>query len=244
MKLTIVIPMYNEAAILAQTLPTLCDYARARFGADYELLFVDDGSTDDSAALVEAYPDAALRLVRYTPNRGKGAAVRAGMLAARGAHVLFTDCDLAYGTAALGDLYDFMLAHPEADAAIGSRALHPAGYEGYTLLRRLTSRTYRAILRLFFGLRLSDSQSGLKGFTQAAAAAIFSRCETDRFAFDFEAIMVGQRLGFRFAEMPARVIANRPGGSVHLLRDSLRMLRDLFAIRRRVAKLDNINQSK
>jgi dolichyl-phosphate beta-glucosyltransferase len=237
MKLTILIPMYNESAILADTLARLSSFARDRFGDGYEILLVDDGSTDGSADLAEAYPDGHLRVLRSTPNRGKGYAVRTGMLEARGACILFTDCDLAYGEEALGDLYDFMMAHPTADAAVGSRALHPNGYEGYTFSRRLVSRAYRLLLRCFFGLRLSDSQSGLKGFRKPAAEAIFSRCETDRFAFDFEAIMIGQRLGFTFAEMPARVVYNRTGGSISLLRDSARMLRDLFRIRRRVKRM-------
>ena len=237
MKLTILIPMYNESAILPDTLRTLTTYARERFGGDYELLFVDDGSTDNSAEIVEKYADEATRVLRYEENRGKGCAVRTGMLAARGERIIFTDCDLAYGATALGDMLAFWDAHPEADAVIGSRALHPAGYEGYSFLRRVFSRTYRMVLRVFFGLRLSDSQSGLKGFSAAAAEQIFSRCEIDLFAFDFEAIMIGDRLGLRFAEMPARVVNNRPGGKVRLVRDSLRMLRDLFRIRRRVKRM-------
>ncbi|MBQ8351501.1 MAG: glycosyltransferase [Clostridia bacterium] len=237
MKLTILIPMYNEQAILPDTLATLSAYAREHFVSDYELLFVDDGSTDGSAEIVENYPDEATRVLRYTPNRGKGCAVRTGMLDARGERILFTDCDLAYGVEALGDLLAFWDAHPEADAVVGSRPLHPDGYRGYTLLRKLFSRTYRFVLRLFFGLRLSDSQSGLKGFSRTAAREIFSRCEIDRFAFDFEAIMIGETLGLRFAEMPACVVNNRTGGKVSLVKDSLRMLRDLFRIRRRVRRI-------
>ena len=230
--------MYNEEAILPSVLPRISQMARESF-SDYELLFVDDGSHDASAFIVEEYArekDPTVRVFRYAENRGKGCAVRTGMLQARGETIVFTDCDLAYGTAAVADLYRFMEEHPEADAAIGSRALHPAGYEGYTPLRKLVSHTYRFILRLF-GLRLSDSQSGLKAFRREAARAIFSRCEVDRFAFDFEAIMIGSALGFSFAEMPARVIENRVGGKVSLLRDSLSMLRDLTRISRRVKKI-------
>ena len=249
MKVTVLIPMYNESAILPDTLARLSSYARKTFEGGYELLFVDDGSTDGSAEIVEAFSDEAVRLLRYAPNRGKGCAVRTGMLEARGEHILFTDCDLAYGTGALGELYALMQASPGVDVAVASRALHPAGYEGYSVFRRLLSRAYCRLLRLFFGLRLSDSQSGLKGFTQKAATAIFSRCQTDRFAFDFEAIMIGERLGLRFAELPARVVSNRRRGKLHPLRDSLRMLKDLPAIARRVRRMQpqgrpTVHQSK
>lgn len=236
MKLTLVIPMYNEQNNLKSTLPVITAYMRAIFREDYEILFVDDGSTDGSADAVEKYADAATRVLRNAKNRGKGYAVRQGMLAARGEIVIFTDCDLAYGTDAIGALYTLLSENAAADAALASRDLHPDGYAGYSFFRRFVSRTYRAVLRVFFGLRLSDSQSGLKGFRRAAARAIFSRAEVDRYAFDFEAIMIGTRIGVRFAEMPARVIQNSEG-RIRFFRDSLRMLRDLVRIRRRVRQI-------
>lgn len=235
-KLTLVIPMYNEQKNLKTTLPRVTEYLRARFGEAHEILFVDDGSTDGSPAAVEKQENEATRVLRNAKNHGKGYAVRQGMLAARGDIVIFTDCDLAYGTEAIGELYDLLAAEGAPDAAVASRDLHPDGYAGYSIFRRFVSRTYRAVLRLFFGLRLSDSQSGLKGFRREAAEAIFSRAEVDRYAFDFEAIMIGMRLGVRFGEMPARVIENNPG-KIRFFRDSLRMMRDLFRIRRRLRKI-------
>ena len=241
MKFSLVIPMYNESAILPKTLQILSKTAEECFKNEgkYEILFVDDGSTDGSAKMVEAYAatqDSHVRCIGYANNCGKGCAVRTGMLAARGEYILFTDCDLAYGARALDELYRYMLAAPQADAVIGSRTIHPLGYEGYTAMRRLASSLSFRILRLF-GLRLSDSQSGLKGFHAAAARHIFSLCETNRFAFDFEVIMIGMALGYHFTSMPARVLENRTGGSVSLLRDGLHMLCDLFRIRRRVKKI-------
>lgn len=235
-KITLLIPMYNESAILPTTLAEVSSYMKATFREGYEILYVDDGSTDKSAAIVEKHPDRATRVLRYAQNRGKGCAVRTGMLAARGEIIVFTDCDLAYGVDVIGEMVAWMEAHPECGAAIGSRHLHPEGYAGYSLLRRVVSRVYRGVLRLFFGLRLSDSQSGIKAFRRAAAGEIFSRCETDRYAFDFEAIMIGQKLGIAFGELPVRVLHNCPG-KIRLLRDSLRMLRDLVRIKRRVKRL-------
>ena len=237
LKVSLIIPMYNESAILPDTLARVSAYMRETFGDGYEILYVDDGSTDNSAAIVENHPDGATRVLRYGLNRGKGCAVRTGMLAAKGEFVIFTDCDLAYGCGAVGDMLQFMETHPQYEAVIGSRALHPEGYAGYTFTRRLVSRAYRLVLRLFFGLRLSDSQSGIKGFRQKAAQEIFTRAQVDRFAFDFEAIMIGARFGISFGEMPVKIINNRAGGKVHILRDSIRMLRDLFRIKKRVKKM-------
>ncbi len=237
---TILIPVYNEAAILPSSLQRLSAFAHAHFGQEYELLFVDDGSTDASAALIRAHDDPATRLLSYPQNRGKGYAVRTGMLAARGARILFTDCDLAYGTDALLAL-DRMMEESGADLVVGSRTLHADGYAGYTWLRRLLSHLYFRLLRLCFGLRLSDSQSGLKGFTAAAAAAIFPHCQVDRFAFDFEAILIAEACGLKLAEMPARVVYNSRESKVRPVRDGLRMLRDLFAIHRRVRRLKKEN---
>lgn len=237
LEVSLIIPMYNESVILKDTMATVQAYMKNTFKNDYEIIFVDDGSTDDTLEIAKKYADERTRVLHYEPNRGKGCAVRMGMLAALGRIVVFTDCDLAYGTAVISDMVDYMKSHPEYGAVIGSRDLHPQGYAGYSLARRIFSRTYRLVLRLFFGLRLSDSQSGIKAFSAAAAQEIFTRAQTDRFAFDFEAIMIGTRLGIAFGEMPVRVINNRAGGKVHILRDSVRMLRDLFRIKKRVKKI-------
>jgi dolichyl-phosphate beta-glucosyltransferase len=233
--------MYNEKDILPATVTRLCSYMKATFPDGYEILFVDDGSQDGSPEIVEKYGDEATRVLRSDRNYGKGHAVREGILAARGKYIVFTDCDLAYGTGVIGRAVAFLCAYPRYGAVIGSRALHPRGYEGYSLFRRVVSLGYKTILRLFCGLRLSDSQSGIKGFTAEAAREIFSRCEVDRYAFDFEAIAVGARRGVRFGEMPVRVIENRPG-RIRFVRDSLRMLRDLVGVRRRLRKIPKVKK--
>ncbi|MBQ2719189.1 MAG: glycosyltransferase [Clostridia bacterium] len=237
MKISLIIPMYNEEAIVEATLREVSEYMKSTFLEDYEILCVNDGSTDKTPSLVAAFPDPAVKLVSYGENRGKGYAVRRGALAAAGDVVLFTDCDLAYGTGVIKTFYD-VLTSPEApDLAVGSRVLHERGYGEYTLLRRLVSRTYILVLKILGGLRLSDSQCGCKGFRLAAAKTIFSVAEVDRFAFDFEAILLAEHFGMRFCEVPVAV--ERHGkSSVRVVRDTLRMLRDLRRMKKRIKAME------
>lgn len=236
MKITLLIPMYNEEKNVRGTVKRTKDYMQTHFGEDYEIVFVNDGSHDGCAALVREAEDAHIRLVSYEENRGKGYAIRQGVAAARGDVIVFTDCDLAYGCDVIEPFYR-AIAEGGADIAVGSRRLHEEGYEGYSLLRRVVSRTYYLVLRLFFGLRLSDSQCGCKAFRGEVAKKIFSYCEVDRFAFDFEAILIGERMGATFCELPVKVLENGES-KVHLVRDTLRMIRDLFRIGRRVKRLN------
>ena len=235
MKISVCIPMYNESSIIADTARTLAAALDARFGEDYELLFSDDGSTDGSAEIVRELNLPRVRVVGYGENRGKGCAVRTAMLEAKGDYVMFTDADLAYGTDVIGRIVEAFEEFPECGVVIGSRNIGKDGYEGYTFLRKIASKTYIRVLCLVGGFRLSDSQCGCKAFTNRAAKAIFSRCETDGFAFDFEALMWADRLGYRVAEMPVRVINHRES-KIRLVRDTVRMLRDLLRIKRRVRR--------
>lgn len=235
MKISVCIPMYNEGRIIADTARTLTEALDRDFGEDYELLFSDDGSTDGSGDTVRALALPRVRVVGYETNRGKGCAVRTAMLEAAGDYVLFTDADLAYGTDVVKRAVDAFVQHPESDLVIGSRNLDRDGYEGYTFLRKLASKTYIRVLCLIGGFRLSDSQCGCKAFTGRAAKEIFRRCETDGFAFDFEALMWADRLGYRITEMPVKVINHRES-KIRLLRDTVRMLTDLSRIKRRVRK--------
>ncbi len=239
MKISLCIPMYNEEAIVSETVDMLTDYMNNRFGKDYEILLINDGSSDRTEILARKCAEKyeGVKVIGYTPNRGKGYAVRAGVTAASGEVVMFTDCDLAYGTDVIGEFYEALKKDPECDVAVGSRKIHPRGYEGYSFIRKLASKTYRLLLRLFFGLTLSDSQCGCKAFRKRAADAIFSHCKIDRFAFDYEAILVGQKAGARFCEIPVYIVNHRKS-SIHLFRDTVRMLRDLSKMKKRIKKED------
>lgn len=236
MKFSLIIPMYNENSIIRETAKTLSDYMSERF-EDYEILFSDDGSTDGCGDAVRELGLPNVRVVGYPENRGKGCAVRTAVLASEGDIVMFTDADLAYGTAVIGQAADTFSENPGADLVIGSRNLGKDGYEGYTPLRKLASKVYIRILCIAGGFRLSDSQCGCKAFSGDAAHRIFSRCEVDGFAFDFEAILWAQKFGMKTVEMPVRVINHRES-KVRVLRDSFRMLRDLRKMKKRIGRAD------
>ena len=157
------------------------------------------------------------------------------MLESCGDVVMFTDADLAYGCDVIGRIYRIFKENENTDIVIGSRNIAKDGYEGYTLTRKLASKAYIKVLCIAGGLKLSDSQTGCKAFSGKAAKDIFSRCTVNGFAFDFEAILWAQKLGYKFTEMPVKVINHRES-KVRLIRDTFRMLRDLRKMKKRIKK--------
>lgn len=245
MKLSIIIPMYNESRIIVDTAKTLSSYMEENFDS-YEILFSDDGSTDGCGELVRQLALPNVKVTGYSENHGKGCAVRHAMLEAEGDLVIFTDADLAYGTDVIRRIYSFYCDHAadtDVHMIIGSRNLDDDGYEGYSPLRKLMSKFYLRVLGMVGGFRLSDSQCGCKAFRGDAAKAIFSRCTVDGFAFDFEAILWADKLKYQILEIPVKVINHRES-KVRIIRDTLRMLQDLRRIRKRVKRTPIACQEK
>ena len=228
--------MYNESSIIKETAQTLHEYMSANFD-DYEIIFSNDGSKDDCGKIVEDMKLPHVRVVGYEVNRGKGYAVRYAMLASEGDVVMFTDADLAYGCDVIKRVADTFEKNPDADMVIGSRNLSEDGYEGYTFIRKLASKVYIKVLSIVGGFKLTDSQCGCKGFTNEACKRIFSLCTVDGFAFDFEAIMIADKMGYKIEEIPVKIINHRES-KVNIIKDTLRMLNDLRKIKARVKKLD------
>ena len=239
MKFSVCIPMYNENRVIADTAKLLSAYMEAHFD-DYEIIFCSDGSTDGCDKTVKDLQLPHVRVIGYEQNQGKGYAVRTAMLDATGDICMFTDADLAYGTDVIMQVANEFIAHPDADLVLGSRNLSKDGYEGYTLLRRIASKIYIRVLCIAGGFRLSDSQCGCKAFSASATKRIFSRCEVNRFAFDFEAILWAVKMNMKIREIPVKII-NHSESKVRIVRDTLRMLRDLSKMKKRIkkAKLDD-----
>ena len=234
MKISLCIPMYNELSIIKDTARAVSEYMEKTFD-DYEIIFSNDGSTDGCDKAVEELSLPHVRVVGYEQNRGKGYAVRRAVLAADGDIVMFTDADLAYGLDVVKRTYDTFIEHPESDMVIGSRNLSADGYEGYTPLRKLMSKTYIKVLCIAGGFKLSDSQCGCKAFTGEAVKKIFPRCEVDRFAFDFECILWAVKYKMTITEMPVKIINHRES-KVNIVKDTLRMLRDLRKMKKRIKR--------
>ncbi len=234
MKYSVCIPMYNETSIIAETAKTLSAYMESHFD-DYEIIFSDDGSHDGSRDVVEALGLKNVRTIGYTPNAGKGKAVREAILTAEGDLILFTDADLAFGTDIIEGIFNKMEQNPDADMLIGSRAIHPEGYAGYTALRKLTSKVYLGVVKLFGGLKVSDSQCGCKAFRKTAGKEVFSNCFIDGFAFDLEVILRMQNRCANILEFPIKIVNHRES-KVNVLRDTMRMLKDLRRIKKQLKK--------
>ena len=219
--LSIVIPAYNEATRLPGPLRQIDAYLRARQRAG-EIVVVDDGSTDGTVAVVEAVArelGAPVRVIVSTPNRGKGHAVKLGMLAARGRAVAMTDADLSTPIEEL----DVLLARVEAGVpvVIGSRKMPGAVIEvRQPLLRETMGRVFTLLTRLFV-VRVSDVTCGMKVFSAKAAQAVFSRLTLDDWSFDAEALFLARRLGFPIAEVPVRW-RDATGTKVRRGRDAVR----------------------
>ncbi len=230
--------MYNEERNVEKTLSCISSYMDKTFGDEYEVIFINDGSRDNCAEMVKEYiekENSKIRLIDCKVNMGKGYAVRQGVLASQGDIVMFTDCDLAYGTDVIKKFYDEMVERG-ADIAVGSRNLDKSGYDGYTFLRKIASKAYIKVLCVIGGLRLSDSQCGCKAFEKSIAHKIFSFCEVNRFAFDFEAILIATKMKAKIIEIPVKIITHDES-SMNIVTDSIKMVRDILKMKSRIKKL-------
>jgi glycosyltransferase involved in cell wall biosynthesis len=223
--LSVVIPAYDEAARLGTTLHAL---AAATASQDVETIVVDDGSTDDTAAVAAAHLSSLPggSVIRLDQNRGKGAAVRAGVLASTGDAVLYMDADLATD---LSVLPRFLAALDDADVVSGSRTMPDAVVRNGTRDRAAMAWVFNRIVRVSTGIKSHDTQCGFKMFRADAAREIFSLARCERFAFDVEVLLLARRLGYRMVEHPVTWTAVE-GSSVRRGADSMRAAVDVVRI--------------
>jgi glycosyltransferase involved in cell wall biosynthesis len=229
---SVIIPCFNEAARIGETLRLTLDYLAAH-SPDSELIVVNDGSTDATAAIArERMKDAKIqtRLLENFPNRGKGAAVRSGLLAAREPIGMFSDADLSTPLGETPKLID-PIANGEIDIALGSRALDRGLIGIHQPWRReQAGRAFNLLVRIATGLPFWDTQCGFKAFRLDVCRPVLEAARLDGFAFDVELLYLAQHAGLRIREIPVRW-NHAEGSKVSFFRDSLRMLREVIALR-------------
>ena len=231
-RLSIVIPAFNEEQRLPVTLEAVAKWL-SYTGLEAECIVVDDGSTDSTAEVAARFHGA--RVLRSSPNRGKGHAVRQGVLASSGDRVLVMDADLATPLEEFAKLSQAL--DRGAAVAIGSRPLR----ESELIVRQpwpreWAGRVFNAVVRLLAVPGIHDTQCGFKLFTRTAARSIFEVCSLDGFGYDVESLFVARRMGFSVAEIPVRW-RHQAGAAAFstpasYLAHGIRMVADIWRVRR------------
>jgi dolichyl-phosphate beta-glucosyltransferase len=243
-ELSLIIPAFNESSRLPPFLQSVLDHMSSLSLEGFEVIVVDDGSTDSTAnyvsTLAETWPQ--LSLIRHDRNQGKGAAVRTGVLAARGRFILFADAD---GATPIEDEMKLRKAiETGADIAVGSRLIADNLHAiRRNRLRSIGGRLYAFLLHRFLRVSVQDTQCGFKMFRKDVGERLFRLCDTDGFLFDAHLIAIAEALQFRIVEVPVRW-TEIPGSKFRLFRDTWRMIAGLFASRtivKRAVEIDRLD---
>jgi dolichyl-phosphate beta-glucosyltransferase len=226
--LSIVVPAYNEERRLPQTLPRIVEFLKAQ---DYpgEVIVVDDGSGDTTASVVEGIAAGApmVKLIR-NEHRGKGYAVKTGVMAAQGDHIFLCDADLSMP---IGEVANFLPpALEEYDVAIGSREVEGARRYDEPGLRHLMGRVFNTLVRLLAVRGFQDTQAGFKCFAREAAREVFPYQTMDGWGFDVEILFIAQKRGYRIVEVPINWYY-MTNSRVSPVGDSIRMFREILQVR-------------
>jgi len=228
--LSLIIPAYNEDARVGSALETVEDYLNST-SYTYEIIAVDDGSSDNTREILLdcAARISSMRVVSYSPNQGKGYAVRQGVFAARGDYVAFSDADLSAPIDEMPKLLEAI--HRGYDVAIGSRATRGSQLVVHQpRFRELGGRGLNLIIRALAVPGIHDTQCGFKLFTAEAAREVFSRSFVNGWGFDVELLYLARRFGYSVAEVPIRW-AHAEGSKVRPFRAAVRIIRDVLAMR-------------
>ena len=231
LNLSIIIPAYNEEALIVNTLESLRSYMAKRT-EQYEIVVVDDGSQDKTVAFIQEWQKkngADLQLLINQKNMGKGFSIRRGVMESRGQYVIFIDADLPYELYAIDDFLK-ALKHG-CDLAVGSRVLPGSEVRGVPAYRYIVGQIFSLMVQAVLFTGLPDTQCGFKSFTSAAAREIFRRTSIDGFGFDVEMLFVARKLKFAIQPVPVHMIEHRQRSRVRLVNDSLKMFANLFMVR-------------
>ncbi len=223
-KISVILPAFNEGAVIADRVREI---ARTFSGRDYEIIVVDDGSTDDTLSWAQqvSAENTGARVIHYAPNRGKGFALRQGFLNSTGELIAFLDADRELDPHQL-ITFETMMKQDGADAIIGSK-MHPESRLNYPSIRRAVSYGYFVLVHSLFGLPIHDTQTGIKLFRREVLEQLLPHMQVDRFAFDLELLVAAHLYGYSIVEAPVIVAFGNDSMSIaELIRASLNVARD------------------
>jgi len=230
-ELSIIIPAYNEEALIVSTLDGLKTYLSTR-SEGYEIIVVDDGSQDKTAMCIEDWKklnDVNLHLLINEQNIGKGFSIQRGVMESRGRYIIFIDADLPYELDAIEHFLNAL--RKGYDLAIGSRVLPGSQVKGVPIVRYASGQIFSWMVQVVLFSGLPDTQCGFKSFKSPAAKEIFRRLTIDGFGFDVEMLFVARKLKLAIQPVPVRMIDHRHRSRVRLVVDSFKMFANLFMVR-------------
>lgn len=228
---SLIIPFYNCVDTADKTIKAVCDCLKSY--KNIEFIAVDDGSTDDTVNVLKMYENNRIRVVSYPKNKGKGGAIKAGVEAAKGEKIIFTDADLAYG---LEPIKRFVDALDFADIAVGTRRTDVEISKKYGIFRAAASRVFSGICESILHLGLPDTQCGFKGYRAAAAKRLFEEMTIMGFGFDFEILAMARREKLKIKSIPVTLLENSKSSNVNVAFDGLKMLREVYRIKRKIKR--------
>jgi dolichyl-phosphate beta-glucosyltransferase len=236
-RVSVIVPVYNEALRLPASLRTMEAYFSG-VAFTYEVLIVVEHSTDGTLELAAqaTATQANFQVMDNQVHRGKGFAVRSGILGARGEFVFYMDADLSTPLDEITKFLSYFESHPEVHVLLGNRQHTDSHIDRrQSVLRQNMGQLFNRVIRSLAPVDVRDTQCGFKAFRQPAAREIFSRQTIDGFAFDVEVLLLARALGYAVKDLPVRW-ENSPESKVHIIRDSLRMMRDTLTVRARVER--------
>ena len=233
--ISLIIPFYNCEKTADETIRKIKKYKEEN-NMSFELIAVDDGSLDNTKKVLSKYACSDIIITGYEKNRGKGGALREGVMAANGDKIIFTDSDLAYG---LKHLQEFSNALDSSEIVIGTRRQDKNINESYGIKRNISSRLFSKCVQLILGLNISDTQCGFKGYREKTAKMLFRDLEIYGFGFDLEILAKAKAAGIQITQLPVVMENNSINSNVGLISDGIKMIFDMFKIKKIVKRIHN-----
>lgn len=224
--LSLVIPFYNCEKNVADTVEKVIAY-REKYNPQMEFIAVDDGSSDKTLSEIKRYENRKVRVISCGKNKGKGGAIREGVLAAKGGVIIFTDADLAYG---LEPVAQFTEKIKTSHIVTGTRRQDTNIAENYGFARTLASKTFSDIAESLLHLGVGDTQCGFKAYRADVAKELFQSLETYGFGFDVEILYKAKKQGFTITELPVKMLSNEKKTTVSFIKDGTKMLYEIMKL--------------